>query len=540
MAGTSGTTGARLLIDALARAGATRIFSLSGNQILPVYDAALDAGIAVTDTRHESAAAHMADAWARLRDEPGICLVTAAPGHTNALTGVATAFFAESPVLWLSGGSEAAHLGMGGFQELDQTTIAGPVTKAAWRAERADEIPALVARAWQTMQEGRPGPVHLTLPADVLRETIAEAPAPPPGDAFQPRRRPPAAGSVARAVAILAEATRPLLLASPAVTRGAAEQRLRELNALTGIPWFPLESPRGLQDPVLQGRGAAVRRADAVLLLAPQDFVIGFARPEVFAPGCRLIQLAPDAAELASNAPIELGLVGDAEPALAALLEAAREHHWRTAGWRDEIEEMRQRAHARLAPEERSEAVPIHPLRLAAELRAVLPKGASMAQDGGEFGQWARWELGRDDYEVVVNGKFGSIGSAIPFAIGAKLARPDAPSVCCLGDGTFGFHAMEFDTAVRHGIPFVAVVGNDAAWSAERHRQLTLYGADRIVASDLLPTRYDGLARALGGYGELVEQPDEIRPALERALASGRPACVNVMIQGLPSPAALP
>jgi acetolactate synthase-1/2/3 large subunit len=193
-----------------------------------------------------------------------------------------------------------------------------------------------------------------------------------------------------------------------------------------------------------------------------------------------------------------------------------------------------------LEPFERSDASPIHPLRLAAELRSMLPPGAQVAQDGGEFAQWMRWGLAGAEFTPLLHGKFGSIGSAIPLAIGAAIANPGAPTFAVLGDGTFGFHGMEFDTAVRHSIPFVAVVGNDAAWAAERHRQVRIYGEDRVVASDLLPTRYDEVVRALGGHGEYVERPEEIRPALQRALASGKPACVNVMIQSIPSPAALP
>lgn len=535
----SETNGAALLGAALHAAGAERVFTLSGNQILPVYEACLDYDLAVTDTRHESAAAHMADAWARLRDAPGICLVTAAPGHTNALTGVANAYFAESPVLWLSGGGDLAQLGMGGFQELDQTTIAGPVTKAAWLARSAEEIPELVARAWRVMQEGWPGPVHLTLPADVLRRPAALDPALLDPAHFRPRLRAADHAAIDQALALLSQARRPLILAGPAATRGGAGRSLRALSAKAGIPWFPLESPRALTDPGFQGRGAAIAEADAVLLLAPQDYVVGFARPEVFTPGCRVIQLAPAAEELARNSPVALGLVGDAGPTLERLSEGAPAHRWHTGDWEQQVEAHRQQARARLEAEAQSDAVPPHPLRVARALREVLPPGASVAQDGGEFGQWCRWELGYEEYETLLNGKFGSIGSAIPFAIGARLARPDAPAVCCLGDGTFGFHAMEFDTAVRHEIPFVAVVGNDAGWSAERHRQLAFYGAERVVASDLLPSRYDEVARALGGYGELVERPEALRPALQRALASGRPACVNVMIEAVPSPAVL-
>lgn len=529
-------TGAAVLARDLARLGVERIFTLSGNQILSLYDACLDAGLALTDTRHEAAAGHMAEAWARLRDQPGVCLVSAGPGHTNTITAIANARASETPVLWLSGGSELAQAGRGAFQELDQVALAAPVCKAAWQAETAAQLPALLARAWRTMLDGRPGPVHLTLPADVLGQPTSAPPLDPAACRPDPRLADPAL--VAEAVALLARAERPLILASPSAARGAAGQALAALRERTGLPALTVESPRGLTDPALHGLGQAVPEADVVLLLAPPDFAVAFAGPRAVAPAARLIQVAPAAGELVHDRPVAVGLTGDAASVLRQFLEAAAGHVWHTGAWRAELAVRRARARADLSAHERSDAWPIHPLRLAAEVRALLPPGASVSLDGGEFGQWARWAFGDADCVALVNGKLGMIGPAIPFAIGAALARPGYPAVALLGDGTFGYHALEFDTAVRHGLPIIAVVGNDAGWAAERHRQVAQYGPDRVVASDLLPSRYDEVVRALGGAGEFVQSPAELRPALARALASGRPACVNVLIQSVPSPAA--
>jgi acetolactate synthase-1/2/3 large subunit len=530
-------TGAAVLARSLARLGVERIFTLSGNQILSLYDACLDHGLALTDTRHEAAAGHMAEAWARLRGQPGVCLVSAGPGHTNTITAIANALWSETPVLWLSGGGDLANDGRGGFQEMDQVALAAPVCKAAWRVERAGDLPDLLARAWRTMLEGRPGPVHLTLPADLLARPIT---APPEIDPAIRRLIPQPADSalVAEAMALLVRAERPLILASPSAARGAAGAALEALIDQTNIPALAVESPRGLTDPAWHDLGAAVPHADAILLLAPQDYAIAFAGPRAFGPDAHLIQVAPAAAELGRNRPVEIGLVGDAATVLFQLSRAAGDRNWPVRAWRDELTSLRARGRARLAEAEWSEAAPIHPLRLAAEVRAALPPGASVSLDGGEFGQWARWAFGDADCTTLVNGKFGMIGPAIPFAIGAALARPEQPSVALLGDGTFGYHALEFDTAVRHGIPIVAIVGNDAGWAAERHRQVAAYGPERVVASDLLPARYDEVVRALGGVGEFVQSPAEIAPALRRALASRRPACVNVLIQSIQSPAA--
>ena len=531
--------GAVLLARALKLARVGPIFTLSGNQVLPIYDAGLDAGLRFVDTRHESAAVHMADAWGRLTERPGVCLVTAGPGHTNALTGVATAWMAESPVVFLSGGTNLPHMGKGGFQEIDQVGVVGPICKRAWVATSAAELPDLVAHAHRMAMEGVPGPVHITLPFDVLQAQVEESAAsrPAPAD-FEPTHRRADAGDVERAVELLAGAERPILLGGPAAWRGESGERLRALLDAVGMPGLLVESPRGLTDPSHHGLGQELKRADVVLLLAPQDFTINFAGPPALGESSRLIQVAPERGDIGRNRAVDVGLVGDAPTVLGQLLQAARRRTWRPSGWREELAAIRSANRETLAREETTDDVPLHPLRVAAAVRELLRPGDCVALDGGEFGQWARWALGDGPYRTLGNGKLGGIGSGIPFAIAATLARPGGRSVAFIGDGTFGFHGMEFDTAVRHEVPFVAVVGNDAGWAAERHRQREVYGPDRLVAADLLPTRYDRVAGALGAHGEHVERPEELRPALERAFASGRPACVNVAIASIPSPSA--
>jgi acetolactate synthase-1/2/3 large subunit len=534
----STVSGAVLLARTLAQARVGPIFTLSGNQILPVYDAGLDAGLRFVDGRHESAVAHMADAWGRLTGRPGVCLVTAGPGHTNALTGLLTAQLAESPMLLLSGGSGLGQEGKGGFQEIDQVGSARPLCKAAWQARSAAELPSLIARAWRTALEGTPGPVHVTLPIDVLQQSVEEASAPLPRDAdLAPTPSGADSAAVTQAVAMLADARRPLVLGSPSAWRGEAGARLRALLETMTLPGYAVESPRGLTDPALHGVGAQFPRADVVLLLGPQDFAVGFAGERALG-SARLIQVAPDASEIGRSRPVEVGLVGDAATVLEQLLAAARERSWSASGWRDELTAAEHEGLGRLAPFSRTDDLPLHPLRLATEVRDHLRDGDSVALDGGELGQWARWSIGAGRFTTILNGKLGGIGPAIPFAIAAKIARPARRCVAFLGDGTFGFHGLELDTAVRFNLPIVVVVGNDAGWAAERHRQRQVYGEDRVVASDLLATRYDRVAEALGCHAEHVERPDQLRPALERAFDSGKPACLNVRIASIPSPSA--
>ncbi len=530
--------GAVLLARALEQAGVGPIFTLSGNQILPVYEAGLDSGLRFIDGRHETAVAHMADAWGRLMGRPGVCLVTAGPGHTNALTGLLTAHLAESPMLLLSGGSNLAQDGKGGFQEIDQVATAQPLCKASLRATSAAGLPALMAEAWCTALAGTPGPVHLTLPFDVLQQAVDEDGVAMPGpDAFVPAPAPAADDGIEQAVALLAGAQRPLVLGSPSAWRGEAGVRLRSLLDTLKAPGFAIESPRGLTDPALHGVSAQFPRADVVLLLGRQDFAVGFAGERALG-AARIIQVMPTAAELGVNRAPEVGLVGDAATVLDQLLAAARTRTWAGSGWRAEVEAAQREGEARFADDARSDAAPIHPLRLATAVRDLLDDGDSVAIDGGEFGQWARWAMGASRFTTVLNGKLGGIGPAIPFGIAAKVARPARRCVAFLGDGTFGFHGLELDTAVRFNLPLVVVVGNDAGWAAERHRQRQVYGPDRVVAADLLPTRYDRVAGALGCHAEHVERPADLRPALQRAFNSGKPACVNVAIASVQSPSA--
>jgi acetolactate synthase-1/2/3 large subunit len=414
------------------------------------------------------------------------------------------------------------------------------VCKAATTATSAAAIGDEVARAFRTAKEGRPGPVHLSLPTDAL-DAIADAGEwlIPHRDAFDvvPAQLGPSAAEAT--LAELARAERPLILIGPATMRGRAATAARALERATGVPVIGMESPRGIADPSLGALPEVLARADLVLLLGKQlDFTLKYGRAPAFDPGCRFIQIAPDldAVQRASRAVGErlvLSTVADVSPAAAELAQLAAGGR-RRESWLHEVQEaLRYRPAEWGAPPSRAGA--IHPAALCAAVQKHLAApNAVFVCDGGEFGQWAQACLGAP--HRLINGPAGSIGSALPFAAAAKLAFPGAPVVALLGDGTFGFHAAEFDTALRCGAPFVAVVGNDARWNAEHQIQLRTYGADRAVGCDLLPSRYDLVAAALGGHGEHVERAEDLPAALERALASGRPACVNVLIDGLPAP----
>jgi len=527
------TRGADLVVAALAERGVRQLFSLSGNQILSVYDATIGRDIRIIHTRHEAAAVHMADAWGRLGEEPGVALVTAGPGHLNALSALYGALMAESPVVLLSGHAPAGQAGRGAFQEMDQAGAAAPVTKASWVAKDASRLGEDIALALEVSRSGRPGPVHVSLPGDLLDAKVTESPS---GVIDGARGSMSVAEADLRRLRDLLEAARhPLILLGPAMARPTRRAAVERLAGPTGIPALPMESPRGVNDPWLHMATNCLGQADLVLLLGKRlDFAVRFGGAPSFAPTCRFVQVDWDAEALDRSGRVTLGLVTD--PALLAVRLAADAAplagRWRE--WGDEVAAARAAVPVEWDALRRGSGTPMHPLRVCAGIQPLLDRGAILVADGGEFGQWV--QAGCEAGTRMINGLSGSIGSALPLALAAKLRHPDRAVIAALGDGTFGFHAFELDTAVRAGLPVVAVVGNDARWNAEHQLQLQHYGAERTVGCELLRSRYDLVTAALGGHGAHVERPEDLGPALERALASGLPACVNVMIDGVAAP----
>jgi acetolactate synthase-1/2/3 large subunit len=481
------------LARSLAAAGARHLFALSGNHVMPVFDAALDAGLSIVHVRHEAAAVHMADAWGRLTGEPGIALVTGGPGHANAVGALYTALASESPLVLISGHAPLAELGMGAFQEMDQAAMAAPVTKASWVAQSAEKLADDILRAWREARSGTPGPVHLSIPNDVLDATTdAPVPALSHFTVLAEKRE---------NTFSFGEARRPLIIAGPARMRAGT----RQMEEACGIPVIGMESPRGVNDPSLGRLAVVLARADLVLLLGKRaDFTLKFGR--AFGAGCRVVDLQT--------------LEGVSFRHDEWLQEVRSALGYRPPEWRN------------LASKAEG---PIHPVELCREVQKLLDApDAVFVSDGGEFGQWAQACVSAP--RRIINGPAGAIGSALPFAAAAKLACPHAPVVAMLGDGTFGFHMAELDTAVRCGLDYVAVIGNDATWNAEYQIQLRAYGQERARGCELLPTRYGAASVALGAHGEDVSTPGELQGALRRAAASGKPACVNVLIERLPAP----
>jgi acetolactate synthase I/II/III large subunit len=542
-------TGSHLICKALKLEGVKNIFALAGDHILPVLDVMADQDFRIIDTRHEQAAVHMADAWSRITEQPGVCMYTT-PGFANAIPGLTNAMHTEGPVISIAGCADAHDLGRGAQQEIDQVGMAAPVCKASLMVHDARRIPEFIARAMRLAFSGRRGPVHLTIPIDVQERSLEEddvvftAP-----DAYRPKAA--LLGDpdrVRQAVALLSQAQRPLLIAGSAAgykLSGVAMQRFLET---TRLPVVTEEQSRGLvadDHPYVFGyfeRGlnraaAKVRDADVVVLLGrKQDFIIGFCRPPHVAASAKIIQIDPSPLEIGRNRGVDVGITGDVSSVLEQMTKEAANYRWKDLPWLEELRAA-QSAQAEWAEKLAQPQTPMHALFVHKTLKSILRPDDCLVFDGGDFCHFGRSFLPALKPKRWFNvSSLGMLGSSLPTALAAKIAYPDSRVFMLSGDGAFGFNGMEFDTAVRHNLNIVALLGNDAAWGIDRQIQLGLYG--RAVATDLLQTRYDKMVQGLGGYGEFVERPEDLEPALKRALAARKPALLNIAVERAISPRA--
>jgi acetolactate synthase-1/2/3 large subunit len=534
--------GADIVARSLARLGCTRVFTLSGNHIMSIFDAALDAGLDLVHVRHEAAAVHMADAHGRLTGQPGIALVTGGPGHANAVGALFTALGAESPMVLLSGHAATWELGRGGFQELAQAEMARPVSKASWTASATATLGHDIAKAIRIATSGRPGPVHVSLPSDLLDARVdaktvqwAEAATPSPT-----RLDDTMAEKILTAISASA---RPLIVGGPQLSTTRGRAMLAKLEAATAAPSIIMESPRGIADATLGALPDVVKRADLIVLLGKAlYFTMRWATGPAFNAGVQIVAIDPDSA-LVERAKKEagkrfaFGAIADPMSAGETLLTHAGKGAPRKNGW---LSEARSALDRRPASWQNLTAKMFGRLHPAEVFRALAPfvgddPDTVLICDGGEFSQWGQAMLPLR--RRLVNGVTGSIGSALSFALAARMIERRAPVFAVLGDGTIGFHIAEFETAVRRGLPFVAVLGNDARWNAESEIQRRDYGANRMHGCELLQARYDLAVAALGGHGEHVDRAADLPAAIERALASGKPSCINVVTESAGAPA---
>ena len=542
-------TGSHLIAKALQLEGVKNVFTLAGDHILPALDVMSDEGFRFIDTRHEQAAVHMADAWGRITGQPGVAMYTT-PGFANAVPGLANAMHSETPLLSISGSAELHELGRGAMQEIDQVGMARPTTKGAWMVTDARRIPDMIAHALRVAFSGRRGPVHLTIPVDIQQQSVSEDEVtfyePSSYRSFTPS--PASHDQIREAVELLHSASRPLIVAGNAAAYNGSGESLARLIETTRIPLMTEGSARGLVsddheycmgffDSGLNRAARLIREADVVVLLGKkQDLIVGYAMPPTVAADAKIIQIDPSFAEIGRNRGVAVGIVGDTDAIADQLAAEAAKHVWRELPWLQRLRAERQAQVESLDSLAVPEA-PMHAMFVHKAIRQHLSDDDFLIFDGGDYCHFGRaFHPARTARSWWYLPTLGMLGSTMPTAIAAKLAYPDRRVVMFTGDGAFGFNGMEFDTAVRHNLAIVAIMGNDAAWGIDRQIQVGVYG--KAVATDLLPTRYDQVVRGLGGYGELVEHPDELPSAVERVLKLDRPALLNVQIQNAISPRA--
>lgn len=540
--------GGQVLARALAAEGVDTIFTLTGGHISALYDGCRDTDVRIVDVRHEQAAAHAADAYARLTHRPGVAAVTAGPGVTDAITAVANAHYADSPVLLLGGRNPLALEGMGALQDAPHVELLRPVTKWAVTALETRRLPELVGDALRAALAPRSGPVYLDLPMDVLMSHVD--PAALVGRPGQRATHPaaPDPDAVARTAALLARAERPVVLVGSGAHWSRASAELDVLVRLAGLPVYVNGMGRGIlpsEHPNLLGltRRSALAGTDLVLALGIDfDFRVGFGRPPTLSEDVPVVHVDPEPGRIARNRPVALGITSDIARFLAALAEHAGTFAATGSGARGApsapsawLERLVAEEAVRLAEREAiaaTDAVPIHPLRFAREVARWVDRDTIVIGDGGDIVAHTAGSVRVDRPGHWMDpGPFGCLGVGAPFAMAARVVHPDARVLVVHGDGAFGFNGMEYESAARQGLPFVGIVGNDGAWGEMKAFHERAYGAEGMVAQDLAPgIAYERMVEALGGQGERVERPEDIGPALDRALEAGVPALVNVLI----------
>ncbi|MGD1153859.1 MAG: thiamine pyrophosphate-binding protein [Syntrophales bacterium] len=528
-------TGGQLVARTLKQIGVTTIFTLSGGHIIDIYNGCVDEGIRIIDVRHEQTAAHAAEAWTRLTGVPGVAVVTAGPGVTDAITGIANAFRNQVPMLVIGGQAPRSQLLKGGLQELDHVSLTKPITKLSTSISDTERIPELITSALREAYNGRPGPSFVEIPIDVLDTAVDLDTVTFPSYIRSQGRQYGDPALIEQAAALLEHAERPAIIAGTQVWYCRADEELSSFVEKACIPTYLNGAARGCLSGdcpffMVRSRRHALSNADVVMVIGtPFDFRLAYGKR--ISADAKVIQVDLDYGELGHNREIHIGIQGDVKAVLTQLTEAftAPRNNER---WIEELCQLEKDLLEKDRPYLNSDAVPIHPLRLANEIKAFMLEDTIFIADGGDVVTMSasvvtpcipgRW---------LDPGPLGTLGVGTPFAIAAKAAMPDTEVIVLFGDGAFGLTGFDYDTLIRFNMPVIGIVANNAAWNQVRYGQTERYGQVRgDVANILSPLRYDRVVEAMSGYGEHVTVPSQIRPALERARSSRKPSLVNVMV----------
>ena len=539
--------GGHLFIRCLKQEGVKRVFTIVGDTILPLVDAAADEGIEFIDTRHEGAAMHMADGYARITGEPTVAMFTGGPGYSNAISALPAIYTSESPVIFVAGCAELPEKGMTTFQEIDQISMAEPVTKGSWLIHDKNRIPEFVATAFRSAMSGRPGPVHLTIPIDIQEAVISEDDLPPylPNEYRNMGRTQGDPELIRQAANLLSGAQKPVIILGNPARYSISPDQASALAEKIGAPVFTVEQARGLidddhplcfgyADGALNATARRFREADVVLLLGKRlDHRYRYGG--IFSPTAKIIQADPSEAEIGRNRGVAVPLLGDLG-AITEQLTANCQSNPNLAPWLSQLETDRQLWLDSLT----ANAVgnePLHPMDVYTSIQDIIDEDTFIIMDGGDYVQWGRsFMKAHKPGRFIRLGPLSHLGAGLPYGMAAKLAHPESKVLVFTGDGAFGFYPMEFDTCIRHNLPMTVVMGNDSTWGIDKTFQMAYF--DRAIGTDLRSVRYDKVVEAIGGHSEFVEQKQDIAPAVVRAIESNLPSLVNVVISSTTSPLA--
>ena len=537
--------GAELLVRELKARSVGAVSCLCGNGLNPFLEAADRGGIRIIDTRNEQTASYMADSWGRLTGRVGVAAVSSGPGHTNAITGLANAFWDGAPMLLISGSSPQSGTDLDQFQEIDQVALAAPVCKYARLVEHAAKIPHYIHQAFSTALQGRPGPVHLTIPVDVLSSRIEG-----PGTSSEPlistsaQRSSGDPGLVREAVNMLKRAKRPFILIGSGAFYSGAGKALASFAGKTDIPillslWdrgcldASVEQFVGVSKPGINGAAALLDKADAVLCVGARiDYRISYGRPPVSSKNAKLITVHVDPGELRRNAEPTIGILGDPRSVVKQMVRAAgRRDTWHHRRWLETVKRARERSLRLHRGAIDSNQFPLTGGRLCREVKPFLGKDVSFIIDGGNIGQWSHMVLFDQCLGTwLAPGASGVVGYGIAAGMAAKFLEPEKPVLLLSGDGALTFNIADIETANRHCLPFVIVLADDAGWGIVREGQIKGYGEDRDIGSRLGGIDFARLSESLGGAGVTVKSPDEIGPAIAQGLQADRVTLIRVPI----------
>lgn len=538
-------TGAELFVRTIQQFGIRKIFTLVGDHLNPVLSVASRTGLDIVHMRHEAAVVHAADTYGRVMRKPALSLVTGGPGHTNSLTGVATAYLAGSPVIAVSGGRPQASADRQAFQDIDQIGMAKPVVKWAAQPYLASQIPFYLSRAYAEAASGRGGPVHLTIPVDLFSAETSDVSVPPPRACEGPA---PTPSQIRDVLQLLHGCQRPVVIAGSGAWWADSGAELQHFVECATLPLFTIGMARGLvpddhplcfgyADPGLsRAAHQSFQEADLFLILGKRiDFRLGLGSARVIPAQARCIQVDIYPQELGMNRALDVGICADLKQTLIALIQAAGPEQPSRIAWLNRLHSLREAWRSALGRHAIDRQLPLHPAALYAEILRALSPDALLAWDGGDFAHWGRALIpALHPGGWIRLGPLGTIGAALPNGIALKLAYPDRPVAVITGDGALGFYIAEMDTAVRYQLPLVLMVGNDAGWGLERELQGAVEGT--TAGCELRGTRYDRVMEAFGGAGETVDSLEQVAPAIERAFRSSVPYCINFLIRGVRSP----